>query len=548
MKRFVSMLLALVMVCCLLPTVAFAAEVASGTCGFCEECYGAGECGDCSDNLTWTLDGNGVLTISGTGKMPYCGEEGETAPWYAYKDSIKSVVIEEGVTSVGTMAFYCYSGLTSVTLPSTLQRIDTNAFTACDIVRLEIPAGVVYLGAGSFADCEALEHVTLPCCTEYISMSAFSDCVNLSSIDMTAMDPYAPGSSIYMFSRCDSLTDLSFYTAKAIGAEMFSGCDGFTVLEIPEGVESIGASAFKYCVNLTSVTMPSTLTEMGNWLFWGSDALTEIWFTGDAPACMEGHIPFDELETTAYYPANNATWTEEAMASYGGTITWVSYEPDSSDEVIVATWEELKAAIARAEASTDPEQVFTIKWDMWRVIEVGESIEIPENCVFNPGCILIPEGVTLTVPGGFSTISGIEVSGKLVTPDLFIQPEVGGQLYITETGSVDIPYIRITDTEAPETNRLDDILYGLDQSLYNVEEVGYGDWVLTLKAAEIPGDTDGDGSVDEADVAQLLWYTLFPDAYTVVGNADFNADNAVDEADVAYLLWHTLFPDAYPLN
>ena len=59
---------------------------------------------------------------------------------------------------------------------------------------------------------------------------------------------------------------------------------------------------------------------------------------------------------------------------------------------------------------------------------------------------------------------------------------------------------------------------------------------------------DGDGVLDDKDVAQLLWHTLFPNAFEIVGNADFTGDGVVDDADVAYLLWHTLFPDAFPLN
>ena len=63
----------------------------------------------------------------------------------------------------------------------------------------------------------------------------------------------------------------------------------------------------------------------------------------------------------------------------------------------------------------------------------------------------------------------------------------------------------------------------------------------------VKGDLNGDGILDDKDVAQLLWHTLFPDAYSIEGNADFNGDGEIDDADVAYLLWHTLFPEAYPI-
>lgn len=65
---------------------------------------------------------------------------------------------------------------------------------------------------------------------------------------------------------------------------------------------------------------------------------------------------------------------------------------------------------------------------------------------------------------------------------------------------------------------------------------------------EHKGDVNGDGAIDDSDVARLLWHTLFAESYPIIGDADFNRDDKVDDADVAYLLWHTLFPDAYPIG
>lgn len=75
-----------------------------------------------------------------------------------------------------------------------------------------------------------------------------------------------------------------------------------------------------------------------------------------------------------------------------------------------------------------------------------------------------------------------------------------------------------------------------------------GSITWTSYEASTPGDLNGDSLVDDGDVAQLLWYTLFPDAYEIVGSADYTGDDLIDDFDVAYLLWHTLFPTEYPLN
>ena len=104
--------------------------VDSGTCG---------AEGNNGDNLTWILDDEGVLTISGTGAMASWNWKG--SPWYANKDKIESVVIEDGVTSIGANAFDGCSGLTSITIPNSVTSIGTSAFSGCSGL-----TRVIYLG------------------------------------------------------------------------------------------------------------------------------------------------------------------------------------------------------------------------------------------------------------------------------------------------------------------------------------------------------------------------------------------------------------------
>ena len=110
-KRILSMMLALSMMVSFMPIIASAAT--SGTCG---------------DNLTWKLD-NGTLTISGTGEMKnYSGNLNQSAPWHSNIKSIKSVVIEKGVTNIGDYAFSSCNSLTSFTIPNSVTSICYYAF------------------------------------------------------------------------------------------------------------------------------------------------------------------------------------------------------------------------------------------------------------------------------------------------------------------------------------------------------------------------------------------------------------------------------------
>lgn len=83
-----------------------------------------------SDELTWSLDKKGTLTISGKGEMP--DYSGDTPPWVKYRDDIKAVVIEEGVTHIGTQCFQFCTNLKSVTIPSSVESIGAAAFYRCE--------------------------------------------------------------------------------------------------------------------------------------------------------------------------------------------------------------------------------------------------------------------------------------------------------------------------------------------------------------------------------------------------------------------------------
>ena len=120
--------------------------------------------GTCGDNCTSTLVG-GTLSVAGTGEM-YDYEWHYavlTTPWEAFKDAIKSVVIEDGVTKVGANAFYGCANVTSVRLPVGVTTLGDAAFSWCTALeKLHIPDGVTRIGEGAFYECYSLRQVAIP--------------------------------------------------------------------------------------------------------------------------------------------------------------------------------------------------------------------------------------------------------------------------------------------------------------------------------------------------------------------------------------------------
>ena len=142
MKRRSKLLILAVVaaaMCCLLVTATSGAD-ANGTCG--------AE----GDNLTWSFDSStGKLTISGTGEMEDYNNS-SSMPWNYYRNSIKTIEIAEGVTSIGDDAFYwCYS-LTSIEIPESVTSIGDDAFSRCNsLTSIEIPSSVTSIGSSAFS-------------------------------------------------------------------------------------------------------------------------------------------------------------------------------------------------------------------------------------------------------------------------------------------------------------------------------------------------------------------------------------------------------------
>ena len=210
-----------------------------------------------TDGLAWEISDDGVLTISGSGPMADYGWYGDNAaPWREYYFDILSVVIEEGVTSIGNMAFYGCSKLTQpVEIPDSVTSIGEQAFRDCTaLTGVKIGSGVSAIPGGCFWDCHALADVQLPAGISVIGDGAFSNCTSLGNIILS-----------------DGLTE--------IGANAFSGCTALTGIAIPDSVTKIDSLAFSLCTALSgTVTLPAALEDIGYNIF--AYAPVDVYYNG----------------------------------------------------------------------------------------------------------------------------------------------------------------------------------------------------------------------------------------------------------------------------
>ena len=216
------------------------------------------------DNLTWKLYADGTLTISGTGAMK--AYDIDDSPATQKKDSVKAIVIEDGITSIGDYAFWNCTGLTSISIPNNVTSIGSSAFESCSqLASIEIPSSVTSIGDYAFSGCSGLTSVNIPEDVTSIGERAFMNCSQLAIIEIpksvTSIGKYA-------FSGCSGLTSITILGGvTSIGDFAFSSCSQLASIEIPSSVTSIGNSAFWNCTGLTSITIPNRVTSIGNFAF-----------------------------------------------------------------------------------------------------------------------------------------------------------------------------------------------------------------------------------------------------------------------------------------
>ncbi len=259
------------------------------------------------------------ITFLGTGKWyDYGSSNYDLTPWQLSRAQVTTVVISEGVTSIGESAFKDYTCLKDLTVPAGLDCVGSNIkpiFEGCsniesmtfigngawygygssssqssyygfapwqlsksNLTNVSISDGVTSIGGYAFINCTSIKSIAVPDSVTLIGTSAFMGCTALNNIDLS-----------------DRLG--------AIEPQTFSSCTSLVSIQIPDSVISVGDSAFYKCDNLSSVRIGSSVSKIGNSVFKGCSSLSTISVTDNDHFYSKDNVLFDsDTSTLILYP------------------------------------------------------------------------------------------------------------------------------------------------------------------------------------------------------------------------------------------------------
>ena len=275
-KRLLAVGLVFIMTISLLPAAAFA-----------EFGDTSGECGAYGYELIWAIDGNGNLSIAGTGPMDDFGISEER--WGG--NDIKRVVISEGVTKIGRYAFYQCEDLQNIIIPDSVTEIGSEAFEWSGLQSVKFPDTLTEIGSSAFRWGSLKGIVEIPASVTEIGSQAFCGCGDLTRVDVDEANQVYASENGILFNK--DLTTLIYYpigrtdriytipeSVKTIEDRAFYDCVSLTKVEIPDGVGGISYWMFYGCSSLECVTIPKSVKYIAMHAFEKCGDLSDIYYSG----------------------------------------------------------------------------------------------------------------------------------------------------------------------------------------------------------------------------------------------------------------------------
>lgn len=306
--------------------------------------------GSCGTNATWEFDElHDLLSIEGTGAMKDY-KSYSLPPWHQYKDDIKTIYIEEGITELGQYAFWECENVEYVDIPLSLERIGMNAFAHCkklddvvvynnlttiegqaflfceNLTSFIVPYSVTNFGSGIFQGCKILSNIVLPKNLKSIPYHTFYNCWALTQVDIP--------------SSVESIGEAAFFNSGITSIQLpsnlikietwaFKGCDDIISLVVPDKVTEIGTEFVQDCNSLQTVTIGQSVSKIGYNAFQSCDVLSKVIFKPTTPPTLNMTNNFKDVPSSIkiVVPCGSLSAYQTAYASQKG-ISSSNFEED----------------------------------------------------------------------------------------------------------------------------------------------------------------------------------------------------------------------------
>ncbi len=266
--------------------------------------------GSFGSNIKWVFNNaTGELRLSGTGNMP-TPRYASDIPWYSYEESIRTIVFENGITSINEQAFWYFPNLTTVVLPETLTQIGKNVFYNCpNLKTINFPNSLTQIGDGAFNKCSSLENIVLPNGLRLLGETTFGG---------TAIRNIVIPSGIVKLPE-----------------HLFNDCYSLETITIPKSVKGIGYCAFSGCVSLKTVYYGGSKTEWNRIDKWLNDELESVTIVTNQP---QAPTPVTLADTQLKSLTNTSSGIKVAWNKVGNAKGYYVYRKAGS-----GSWQQIAA-------------------------------------------------------------------------------------------------------------------------------------------------------------------------------------------------------------